>query len=385
MLRVVARLNVGGPAIHTILLTAGLQDDRFRSTLVTGVEGKSEGSMLHLARKRGVAPLVLPALGREIDPRSDLRCVYQLWRLMRRLRPQIVHTHTAKAGTVGRVAARLAGVPIVVHTFHGHVFHGYFGPIATRTFLSIERGLGRLTDRTLAVSESQRRELARYGVAPWEQIEVMPLGLELERFTHCEARRGELRAELGLPSDAPLVGIVARLVPIKDHDTFLRACRRVADRLPAARFLVVGDGERRGEIEALAGTLGLGDRTLFLGWRHDLDRLYADVDVVALTSRNEGLPVAVIEAMASARPVVATRVGGVPDLVRDGATGLLAPPGDTGAIANALLRLLEDSHLAARMGQAGREAAYPRYTSGRLVANVRDLYERLLAEKGVKG
>jgi glycosyltransferase involved in cell wall biosynthesis len=289
-----------------------------------------------------------------------------------------VHTHTAKAGAIGRLAAWLTGVPVVVHTYHGHVFHGYFSKPATTLFLAAERALARSTSRLLTVSESVKRELERYRIGRPGQVAVLPLGLDLDRFLGCETRAGEFRRELALDADAPLVGIVARLVPIKRHEDFIAASALVAARVPGARFLVVGDGERRAELEALVRRRELAGRVRFLGWRQDLDRIYADLDVVALTSANEGSPVSLIEAMAAARPVAATGVGGVPDLVEHGVNGLLARAGDPPAMAEAILTLLGDLERRRAMGEAGRKRVRDGYGVDRLVADVDRLYSDLL-------
>jgi glycosyltransferase involved in cell wall biosynthesis len=301
-----------------------------------------------------------------------------LIRLMREYRPHIVHTHTAKAGTLGRVAARLARVPVVVHTYHGHVFHGYFSPAKTRFFLAVERWLARGTDRLLTVSENVRQELLNLGIGTSERLRVMPLGLDLDRFLSCEGSQGQLRAELGIDPQALLVGIVARLVPIKRHECFLQAAAEVAQKHSGCQFLVVGDGERRVELEHLVRRLALDGRVRFLGWRQDLERIYADLDLVVLTSANEGSPVSLIEAMAAGKPVVATRVGGVPDLVEDGVTGLLVPPEAPAALAEAIEALLTDSERRRAFGQAGRERVYPAFSAKRLVGDIDQLYTELI-------
>jgi glycosyltransferase involved in cell wall biosynthesis len=381
VVRVIARLNVGGPAIHATLLTERLDPARFESLLVTGTEEPGEGNYLAL-RGAGLERLhVIAALGREIRYRQDLTTLVTLTRLLRRVRPHIVHSHTAKGGTLGRLAARLAGVPIVLHTYHGHVFRGYFSPSRTRLFLAIERWLARRTDRLLTVSEAVRDDLLALGIGTPRQHMVVPLGLDLERFVECGRHRGALRAELGLPRDAPLVAIVARLVPIKAHEVFLQAAARVAHLVGDSRFLVIGDGERGPELRALAAGLGLGERVRFLGWRADIDRIYADVDVVALTSRNEGSPVSLIEAMAAARPVVATRVGGVPGLVEDGVSGCLVEPGDVEGVAAAIRDLLGDPERRRTLGMAGRKRVVPSLAATRLIADVERLYTDLVAEK----
>ncbi len=383
ILRAITRLNIGGPAIHTILLSQALNDGRaFRTTLVTGTTAPHEGDMLDLAAAKGVQPTIMPELGREISPLDDLRALAGMVALMRRERPDVVHTHMAKAGTVGRIAARLTGVPVVIHTYHGHVFHGYFSPRKTQVFLTIERALGRATNRIVVVGDGQRDEIAAFGVASREKLVPIRLGLELERFLDAERYRGLLRRELGLTDDAPVVGIVARLVPIKAHEDFFQAALLVRQAYPAARFLVVGDGERRVELERLVDSLGLRPSVRFLGWRQDLPQVYADLDVVALASRNEGSPVALIEALAAARPVVSTAVGGVPEVVVSGQTGLTVPPSDPAALAAGVLDLLQDAQRAQRFGAQGRQHVYPRYAWTRLVEEMRGLYLEELSARG---
>jgi glycosyltransferase involved in cell wall biosynthesis len=284
----------------------------------------------------------------------------------------------AKAGTVGRLAARICGVPLIIHTYHGHVFHSYFSPAKTRAILAIERALALATNRIIAIGDGQRDEIASFGVAPLNKLVTIRLGLDLGQFLDAERSRGQLRTELGLDTDTPVVGIVARLVPIKAPEMFLRAAAQILAAEPRTRFLIIGDGERRQELEALSADLGLTDTLRFLGWRRDMPRVYADLDVVALTSLNEGSPVVLIEALAAARPVVSTAVGGVPEVVVHGTTGLTVPVSDVSALAEAILSLLRDPARAERLGQAGRLHVYPRYDSSRLVDDVRQLYLREL-------
>jgi len=379
VVRVIARLNIGGPAIHATLLAERLDPARFTTTLVTGTEDASEGNYLALHGRQADVE-VIPDLGREIRPLRDVKTLRTLMAVIRRVRPHVVHTHTAKAGAVGRLAAILTGVPVVVHTFHGHVLRGYFSPAKTEVYRTIERGLARRTHRLLTVTDRVRDELIALGVGRADQYTTVPLGFDLAPLVQAERRRGELRAELGL-GDAPLVGIVARLVPIKAHEVFLAAAARIHAAQPAARFLVVGDGERRQALEQQVDVLGLRPVTHFLGWRADLDRLYADLDVVVLTSRNEGSPVALIEAMAAGVPVVSTAVGGVADVVADGTSGLLAAMDDDEAVARHVLTLLDDRDRAAAMGRNGRARVVATYSADRLVADIEALYDRLLREK----
>ncbi len=382
VVRLIARLNVGGPAVHVILLSEAMGREGWQTLLVKGREGPKEGDMLALARAKGVSTHLLPELGRELAPAADLRSLVRLLGLLWRERPEVVHTHTAKAGAVGRAAALLynalaglSGRPRakLFHTFHGHVLRGYFGPAKSRLFLAVERWLARRSTALITLSEGLRRELVELGVAPEERFRVIPLGLELKPFL--TATPGQLRAELGLAPGAPLVGLVGRLVPIKAVDQFLEAAGAVAEARPEAHFVVIGDGELRGALEAQADALGLAGTVHFLGFRFDLERLYPDLDVVALSSRNEGTPVSLIEAMAAGRPVVATRVGGVPDLVEDGESGLLVPPDDPKALAEAILSLLGSPERRRAMGERGRARVYPALDISRLAADLKALYQ----------
>ncbi len=380
IVRVIARLNVGGPAVYTISLAAGLDPAHFQQWLVTGVAPPYEGDMLADAQARGVTPIVVPHLGRAIDPRDDLRAFMALVRLFRQLRPDIVETHTAKAGVVGRLAAWAAGVPITVHTFHGHVFHSYFSPARSALVRWIERLLALRTTRIIALGRAQRAEILGYGVGRPEQIVSVPIGLDLEPYRVSERHRGKLRAELGIGPHTELVGIVARLTAIKAHEVFLQAAATVYRQHPDAQFVVVGAGERQAELAQLAEEYGIAPAVHWLGWRRDLPVVYADLDVVALTSRNEGLPTTLVEAMAAGRPVVATRVGGVPTLVTHGETGLLAASGDANALAAGMLALLNNRQYAHRLGAAARESVYPFYDLSAFIPRMADFYRRLVAQ-----
>jgi lipopolysaccharide/colanic/teichoic acid biosynthesis glycosyltransferase/glycosyltransferase involved in cell wall biosynthesis len=383
IVRVIARLNVGGPAIHVVLLNAGLKQLGFKPILVTGREGANEGSMLPYATARGVRPVLIPEMAG--DPSAgvnDLRALIKLYALMRRERPLIVHSHTGKAGMLARIAAWAAGVPIVVHTFHGHVLRGYYGPLKTWLLRQMERALGRWTDCIVAVSEGVKRELVEYGVSAAGRIEVIPLGIDLEPFLAAIRHGGKFRASLGIQPGSPLIGIVGRIVPIKDHRLFLEAARYVAARHPGARFAIVGDGVLRGEIKAYARALGLDEQATFVGWWRDVPEVYADLDVLVISSRNEGTPVAAIEAMAAGCPVVATAVGGVPDLVEDGVTGLLVPPGDAAGLGEAVLTMLGDPELVERMTRAARAKVRRDFVATRLISDTAALYRRLSIRKG---
>lgn len=381
--RLIARLNVGGPAIHTILLTRRLRELGYSTELVTGVEGPDEGNMLDLAREQGVTPLVYPALGRELNPKGDLRMVLELYRRFRRTRPHIVHTHTAKAGAVGRLAAWLARVPIRIHTFHGHVFHGYFSPAKTRFFTELEKRLARVTTRIIVLGPSQQADIHGLGIGTPEQFVQIPLGLDLARFTGYPREASTLRQELGLGADTPVVSIVARLVPIKNHPLFFEAARLVLERQPSARFVLAGDGPDREALESLCREMGLENSMVFLGFRSDLPNIYAGSDVSVLTSKNEGMPVAIIESLSTGTPVVATQVGETASIVEQGISGYIVPPGDAHALADRICTVLEQPEGWRLKLQRNRNAFAGKYSIDRLVSDMDALYRNLLQQAGI--
>lgn len=370
-------MNIGGPAFHTILLTAHLDREIFRSKLVKGEEGKDEGEMNDLLERKKVIPVIIPQLGRRIYWKDDLFAFWKLYRLICREKPDIVDTHMAKAGILGRLAAKLAGVSIIVHTFHGHVFHSYFGTVKTKIFILIEKLLALLTTQIVAVSQSQREEILHYKIAPPKKVVCIPLGLELDLFLDAEKKKGQLRAKLNLNQDHKLVGIIARLVPVKGHFFLFEAAQRIIPLFPQVKFLVVGDGLLRKNLEDLAEQLGIRGNVIFCGFRKDLPEIYADLDVVVLTSLNEGLPVAIIEGMAAAKPVVAFDVGGVKDLIQDNVTGILVPFGDVHKLANSIISLLKDPQECERLGQNARRKAYPHLDFRRLVSDMERFYCQL--------
>ena len=432
VLRIIARLNIGGPAIHTILLSSHLDRLGYETILVAGQVESSEGDMNYLANAEGVKPVIIPRLGRRLLPLSDLVAFLHILRLLFSWRPQIVHTHTAKAGAVGRAASSVYnGVQSfkfkvqswvqrfsrgtfnntrvstindrckVVHTFHGHVLRGYFSPLRSKFFQFIEKMLARGTDAIVVVSEAQKKELfGKYGIGKVEQYQVIPLGLNLGPFTEATQKSGALRSDLGLSVNSDrLVAIVGRLTPIKNHRLFLESVSALTaeNSYSRARFLVVGDGELRKDLESLAGQLGLVDRVIFTGWIRDLGPLYGELDVLAVTSNNEGTPVAVIEAMAAGVPVIATDVGGVRELISEcgirnaqwkrgefeiGERGVLVRKGDVTGFAEGLKYLLEHPEECREMGRQGREYAKENHTLERLVADTDKLYKSLLAKRG---
>lgn len=417
IVRVIARLNVGGPARHVVWLTAGLQGADCESLLVAGTVPPGEEDLGHFATEHGVTPYFISELTREISLK-DLLSVWKLYRLFRRERPDIVHTHTAKAGTVGRVAGllyrwftplALVGRPRAckfIHTYHGHIFHGYYGPLKTRMFLTIERLLARLiTDRIVVVSEQQRREIHEtFQVGRAAQFVVIPLGLDLGAFTDFAKRRNTFRDELNAAPDEILVGIVGRLTEIKNMEMFLEAVAQFKN-LPDStnrpvRFVVIGDGGLRGKLEEQSAAFGLSANVVFVGNRNDPENFYPALDVVALTSKNEGTPLTLIEAMANGRPVISTAVGGVVDLL--GAPlaelqnipytvctrGISVTSNEAPAFAAGLARIVSDGKLREELAARGLEYAARAHSKTRLLDDVRRMYQDVLqsgSEKRIPG
>ena len=412
IIRIIARLNVGGPAKHVVWLTSGLRDAGFNTLLVTGTVPEGEEDMCYFADEAGVRPLFIPEMSREISLK-DVVTTWKLFRLFLRVRPDIVHTHTAKAGTVGRTAGFLyrwltpgvfVGKPReckFVHTYHGHVFHSYYGRNRTRLFLAIERLLARMvTDRLIVISKQQSVEIGEtFRVGRSGQIKVIPLGLDLGLFADYASRRAKFRHELCIPDHTILIGIVGRLTEIKNHQMFLNVAARLKAIDPACRrqgevrFIIIGDGALRETLEAQSEALGLDKDVIFVGGRKDPEYFYPALDVVALTSRNEGTPLTLIEAMANARPVVATSVGGVVDLlgdvVEDGPyqvcrRGIAVPAGDEEAFVTALSRIIRDRSLRQELGERGLEFVEVNYSKERLFEDIKGLYEELRHKEAQK-
>ena len=397
IVRIIARLNVGGPARHVVWLTQELSGAEYESVLLTGTVPDGEEDMSYFAAEHGVAPVFIPEMSRELSPK-DVVSLWKVFRLLWRERPDVIHTHTAKAGTIGRVAGffyrALARRPVkLIHTYHGHVFHSYYGKNKTRLFLFIEKTLARFaTDRIITISAQQRREInEQFGVGRARQFAVVPLGIDLAPFRAAEQKREILPREVAAAPDEVLVGFVGRLTEIKNIPLFLRVAAMYREQrgagAPHLRFLVIGDGHLRGELERAAAALELDETVVFLGNRTDTDVFYAGLDVVALTSLNEGTPLSLIEAMANGRAVVSTAVGGVVDLlgptVEEGAgytvceRGVRAASGDAEGFYGGLMYLAESAPRRAQFGARGRDFIENNYSKERLVRDIKALYRDL--------
>ena len=378
VLRVITRLNVGGPSTHVLIANRGLEARGWDTLLVYGSVEPDEAQVSLDGFDFPVRHL--RTLVRPIAPVADLRAAAALARIIRSFKPHVVHTHLSKAGLLGRSAAMVSSRAARIHTFHGTVFSGYFNEPRSRAIQRAERFLGVRSDRILALSERQRAELLAYRVAPESHIEIVPLGLELDRFRHRD--RGAARKALGIGGDEVAVVTVARLVPIKRVDRLIRATAAALVQAPALRLYVVGDGRERAALEALAMELGIGDRVRFAGWSSETPDWYAAADIVALSSDSEGTPLSLIEAGAAGRASVATDVGGVSDVVAAGVSGLVVARDDETALAAALARLGNDKGLRDRLGSAAALTA-DRYAAERLVDDLDRLYRQVLSERGM--
>ncbi len=370
VLHIITRLDVGGSTENTVISATRMPPSEFRCGLISGRSSDPPPGLADHLAAAGVAWTTLPSLQRPVRPLADLSALSQLWRAIRTLRPDIVHTHSSKAGFLGRVAARLARTPHIVHTPHGHVFVEYFSGPVTRIFIRMERLTARWTDRIITLSDEEARDHVRQGIGRLGQFVTIPSGVDLE----------PVRAALPVrpASEGPLIGAVGRLAPIKGFHHLVEAAPHILRAAPTARLVIVGDGEMRPELEAQARRNGLGDRILFMGFREDVPSLIAGMDVVVLPSLNEGMGRVLVMAMARGKPIVASRVGGVPELLGEGEAGLLVPPADPAALAGAITTLLHDPARARELGEAGRRRA-PRYSAEAMIESLAALYREVMS------
>lgn len=387
IVRIIARLNIGGPAIHVVLLTRGLRQRGHEAHLLAGFVPETEGNMEYYAADRGVTFLRVPELVRELSPWNDWLAFCKIYRYLRREKPDVVHTHTSKAGTLGRVAAILAGTPAVFHTFHGSVFDGYFSPAKTRLFLMIERALARFTDRVITVSDSLRKHLSEvYQVAPLEKIEVVRLGFDLKAFA--PGFQTAERSSKGYGPRTPVVGWVGRFTEIKDPLLFVEIASALKASGVLAKFIMVGDGPLRQGVEETISKRGLSSDFALPGWLRNMPQIYSGLDLIVSTSVNEGTPVTIIEAMATGCPFVAPKIGGLVDLTEGApetgegfemyANGILVVRRDVKTLVRAVSLLLSDAQLRSSMGQVGSQFALTNFDQDRLVGEMESLYSKFI-------
>jgi glycosyltransferase involved in cell wall biosynthesis len=389
VLRIINRLNLGGPTYNAAYLSKFMEPE-FETLLVAGMKDESEESSEFIVKQLDLKPVYIPEMYRELHPFRDYKSYYKLRKLIDEFKPDIVHTHAAKAGAVGRLAALHSGVPVICHTFHGHVFHSYFSPAKTRLFLEIERYLGRRTTAIIALSENQKNELTSdYNIANPDKFNIIPLGFDLRRFAEGnDEKRKKFRQKYNISDDEIAIGIVGRLVPIKNHELFLRAIKAVAVATKRKiRAFIIGDGESRLKLENLANELDLkfnnqnySEKNIltFTSWIREIDESNAGMDIIALTSNNEGTPVSLIEAQASGKPIVSTKVGGIENIVKENRTALLSEPNNLEKFVDNLRMMVEHDELRAEMSHNGAEYVIKKFSYVRLCDDMANLYRRLL-------
>lgn len=395
VLRIINRFNLGGPTFNAVYLSKYL-DDRFETLLVGGAKDESEASSEFIAENLGLQPTIIPEMKRSISVKDDYKAYKHIAKIIREFKPHIVHTHASKAGTLGRLAARNNNVPVITHTFHGHVFHSYFGTLQTTFYKGIERWLARASDRIIAISDQQKFEIGtEHDICPPDKISVVPLGFDLSRFeTDMESKRAQFRSQYDLRPEHIAIGIIGRLVPVKNHSMFLKAAKQLLEMTDQpVRLFIIGDGESRDQLLREAAELGIGHTWMkppdtekplcFTSWIKEVDVVMAGLDVVALTSLNEGTPVSLIEAQSACRPVVSTKVGGIQDIVIEGGSALLTDVNDHDAFSRHLHTLVHAPQRRQEMGKAGRAHVIEKYSYKRLVGDIENLYTSLLQEKKV--
>jgi glycosyltransferase involved in cell wall biosynthesis len=391
ILRIANRFNLGGPTFNVAYLTKYLPDN-YETLLIGGDREENEASSSHILAGLGIKPVIVPEMQREISLGVDMAAYKAIEKIIDDFKPDIVHTHASKPGAIGRLAAHNRKVPVIVHTFHGHYFHSYFNKLKTNFFKQIERSLAKRTSKIIAISDIQKHELSiEHKIAPPEKFEVIPLGFDLDRFrTDSDSKRANFRNEFSIKEDEIAIGIIGRLVDVKDHKYFLRLVKHVLDSTTKkVRFFIIGDGEMRQELEAFCGEISIqfnafpdykpeGAPLTFCSWRNDIDKINAGLDIVILTSKNEGTPVSLIEAQASGTPVVSTNVGGVENVVSHGVTGLLAGFDDEPKMAENLMNLIESDDLRNEMAGKGWSHVGERFHYSQLTSKMDALYQQLL-------
>jgi len=388
ILHIITRLDRGGSAENTLLTCLGLAE-KYELVLVHGLsleshmtdwEKQSVDSRIKEAMERGVNVIPVPSLVRRISPFRDLQALFYLWRLMIREKPDMVHTHTSKAGILGRWAAWLARVPIVVHTAHGHIFYGHFGPLASRFFVLLERFMALITDRLIALTVGERNDYLKSSVSRTEKIVTIHSGVEIDDYLSARVNVEEKRESLGISTRGLVVGTVGWLLPIKGPMHLLNAMESVWQDYPETTPVFVGKGDLEEELRAKALQMGVSDRVKFLGWRDDIPELMQILDVFVLPSLNEGMGRVLAEAMAAGKPVIASHVGGIPDLVKPGQNGFLVEPGDVTGLSRAITRLLSDKKIRDEMGRKGREMCQD-FSVEKMIEKIDVLYASLFKER----
>ncbi|MFN0188852.1 MAG: glycosyltransferase [Bacteroidia bacterium] len=390
VLQIVNRLNLGGITYNAATITAHLRPE-YETLLVSGMKDDSEESSEFMVHKLGLEPMYLPDMHREINLRSDYKAYKHLLKIIREFKPDVVHTHAAKAGLIGRLAAKRAGVKVIIHTFHGHVFHSYFGKFKTTFFINLERGLAWLSSAIIAISENQKKELCEvYKISSCKKVHLIELGYDLVPFQeNQEIKRAKFREQYSIQNHQVAIGIIGRLVPIKNLRLFIQAFSFSYQKFGnKTKAFIIGDGEQMAELQEFCKSLDLSISTpdkinsdaplVFTSWIHEIDIAMNGIDILAISSLNEGTPASLLEAQAAGKPIVATNVGGISNIVLQNETALLVETGDTIAFSNALDQLISDKSLRSKMSSKGPSYVLTRFHEKRLCKDISELYAKLL-------
>ncbi|MFA6923647.1 MAG: glycosyltransferase [Bacteroidales bacterium] len=396
VLRILNRFNLGGPTYNAAYLTKYLEPE-FETMLIGGDNDETEENSEYIVRSLGIIPFTIPEMKRSINPYYDIIAYRKIRDIIKRFRPHIVHTHASKAGALGRRAASYMKVPVIIHTFHGHVFDAYFSSIKSSFYVNIERQLAKKSTRIIALSEIQKEELAKkYKICKPEKIEVIPLGFDLDKFQeNMDFKRESFRKDYNIAYDEIAIGIIGRIVPIKNHIMFIEALKYILERTDKKiRVFIIGDGTEKTNIELKAKELGISylegnyknEKAIitFTSWIKNIDYAISGMDIIALTSLNEGTPVSLIEAQAANKPIVTTDVGGIKNVVIPNQTAFISPNGDAEKFGENMLKLLDDDNLRAVFGKSGADFVRKKYHYTCLVNNMKNLYLSLLKENADK-
>ncbi len=380
VLRIINRFNLGGPVWNVSYLSNHLPEN-YHTVLVGGLADAQEGDALFIPLEMRLEPMVLKSMSRQVRFFGDVKAFFEIVKIIRNFKPDIVHTHASKAGALGRLAAYFCGTKVIVHTFHGNVFKGYFSPTVTKALVFTERFLAKLSDQIVAISEIQKQELAeQFNIAPERKITVIPLGFNLQKFAPDPEKRSQLRIQWEVASDEVAIGIVGRLTSIKNHTLFIDAALlAISQSEKKFKFFIVGDGELRNEIENhIVSKGGAYARSFVLtSWVKKMEECYPMLDLVCLCSLNEGTPVSLIEAQASGIPVVTTDVGGVQNVVLNGQTGIIVPNFEAETFAKAMLEIVQNEKLHAQMSQKAIKFVMQNFSMEKLIKNTDELYKKM--------
>ena len=392
VLHIITRFDKGGSAQNTFLTLLGLKKQNFNPCLIAGLSLESEMKNEEMKSKEidikrleseDIDFIQCPALVRKINIIKDFKAFFDIWKLIKKNKPLIVHTHSSKAGLLGRLAAKFAGIPIIVHTPHGHVFFGYFGPLKTKIFIILEKLASRITDKIVALTNREKEDHLRLRIANDDKFIIIHSGIDLKKFKELSFNEKQnLKRDLGIPENILIIGTAGRLEPVKGPEFLIEAAKYIISKYPNTHFLFSGDGHLKQNLEERASELGIEKNIIFLNWRDDVAKIISIYDVFVLPSLNEGMGRVLVEAMALGKPIVASNIGGIPDLVSHGKNGFLVPPKDPRELANCIQILIEDEEKRAKMGKAGKEIV-ENFTKEKMVEKIAELYKELMIQKNI--